>query len=112
MRERIGLALHQPIVGPVIRQKADATDIRRKMLHALDETGDWRPASSSLSRWSSMKTNGVYRKPYPNLMRGWNLLSWRNDRAALFGPGRPGLAIHPEESQSIVLRLSCRIRRR
>jgi hypothetical protein len=34
---------HQPIAGPATRQKADATDTRRKMLHALDETGDWRP---------------------------------------------------------------------
>jgi hypothetical protein len=34
------------------------------------------------------------------------------DRAALFGSGRSGLALHPEESQNIVLRLSFRIRRR
>jgi hypothetical protein len=34
------------------------------------------------------------------------------DRAAPFRSGRPGLAIHPEENQNIVLRLSFRIHRR
>ena len=59
-----------------------------------------------------MKTNGVYRKALSEFDEVMDLLSWRNDRAALFRSGRPGLAIHPEESQSIVLRLSFRIRRR
>ena len=30
------------------------------------------------------------------LMPRWNRLSWRNDRAALFRSGRPGLAIQVE----------------
>jgi hypothetical protein len=38
----------------------------------------------------------VYRKPYPELMTGWNRLSWRNDRAVLFRSGRLCLAIQVE----------------
>jgi hypothetical protein len=35
-------------------------------------------------------------KTLSELMRRWNRLSWRNDRAALFRSGRPGLAIQVE----------------
>jgi hypothetical protein len=35
-------------------------------------------------------------KTLSELMPGWNHLSWRNDGAALFRPGRPGLAIQVE----------------
>jgi hypothetical protein len=35
-------------------------------------------------------------KTLSELMTWWNRLSWRNDRAALFLSGRPGLAIQVE----------------
>ena len=35
-------------------------------------------------------------KTLSELMEQWNLVSWRNDRAALFRSGRPGLAIQVE----------------
>jgi len=35
-------------------------------------------------------------KTLSELMTRWNRISWRNDRAALFRSGRPGLAIQVE----------------
>jgi hypothetical protein len=35
-------------------------------------------------------------KTLSELMEQWNRLSWRNDQAALFRSGRPGLAIQVE----------------
>jgi hypothetical protein len=39
-------------------------------------------------------------KTSSELMRCWNRLSWRNDRAAMFRSGRPGLAIQVEVAAS------------
>jgi hypothetical protein len=39
-------------------------------------------------------------KTLSELMPGWNRLSWRNDGAALFRSGRPGLAIQVEVAAS------------
>jgi hypothetical protein len=34
--------------------------------------------------------------PHPGVKLRWNRLNWRDDRAALFRSGRPGLAIQVE----------------
>src|SRR6478735_8711416 len=38
-------------------------------------------------------TTCVYRKPYPSVMRRWDPLGWRNDRAVLLRSCRPDCQI-------------------
>jgi hypothetical protein len=55
----------------------------------------WLPIFSAMSsfRWAKYL---CVPKTLSELMTRWNRLSWRNDRAVLFRPGRPGLAIQVE----------------
>jgi hypothetical protein len=52
-------------------------------------------AAVVLARWRLVDALCVP-KTLSELMTRWNRLSWRNDRAALFRSGRPGLAIQVE----------------
>jgi hypothetical protein len=57
------------------------------------------PAANFLFR-PEIRVHLCVPKTLSELMPGWNRLSWRNDGAALFRSGRPGLAIQVKVAAS------------
>jgi hypothetical protein len=84
------LILPNYLLGPRLRR------IKRPMLAAAREIADEYSASLTATLLKMTVLNLCVPKTLSVLMEQWNHLSWRNDRAAPFRFGRPGLAIQVE----------------
>jgi Bacterial regulatory proteins, tetR family len=81
----------------------EALDRRSRILDgaraAFLRFGFERASIADIATGAGVSRTAVYLcvpKTLSELMTRWNRLSWRNDRAALFRSGRPGLAIQVE----------------